>query len=83
MNYENQICTGCGQPMYEGEDIVVCPECATPQHRECYNKLHSCVNGYLHASGYEWQPSGENAQSGGTSVRRRRLSLFIHAPSRF
>lgn len=59
MNYENQICTGCGQPMHEGEDIVVCPECATPQHRECYNKLHSCVNGYLHASGYVWQP--ENA----------------------
>lgn len=56
MIYENQICPGCGNPMHEGEDIVVCPECATPQHRECYNKLGSCVNGYLHASKYVWQP---------------------------
>lgn len=68
MNYINEICPGCGKAFAEGDDVVVCPECATPQHRECWNKTNSCVNGYLHASGYEWQPSGENAQSGGTTV---------------
>ncbi len=61
MNYENQICPGCNQPLLPGEDIVVCPECATPQHRACYDKLGSCVNGYLHASGYIWQPDSPDA----------------------
>ena len=61
MNYENQICPGCGAPLLPGEDIVVCPDCATPQHRACYNKLGSCVNGYLHASGYIWQPDAPDA----------------------
>ena len=61
MNYENQICAGCNQPLLPGEDIVVCPVCATPQHRACYNKLGSCVNGYLHASGYIWQPDSPDA----------------------
>ncbi len=59
LRYENEICAGCGNPLVEGEDIVVCPECATPQHRECWNKTNSCVNGYLHASGYVWQAEGK------------------------
>lgn len=41
--------------MHEGEDIVVCPECGTPQHRECYNKNNECVNAHLHAEGFDWQ----------------------------
>lgn len=41
--------------MYDGEDIVVCPECGTPQHRECYNKNNACVNAHLHAEGFDWQ----------------------------
>ncbi len=60
--YENEICPGCGKVICDGDDIVVCPECATPQHRECYNKLGSCVNGYLHASGYVWQPENKKEQ---------------------
>lgn len=64
MRYENEICSGCRKPFCEGEDVVVCPVCATPQHRECWNKTNSCVNGYLHAAGYEWQPEGEAESEG-------------------
>ncbi|MBO4894170.1 MAG: DUF2628 domain-containing protein [Clostridia bacterium] len=56
MYYENQICPGCGKPLSPADDVIVCPDCATPQHRACYEKLGSCVNGYLHASGYVWRP---------------------------
>ncbi|MGN1348511.1 MAG: RING finger protein, partial [Acutalibacteraceae bacterium] len=34
MNYNNEICNGCGRKFSEGDDIVTCPECGTPQHRE-------------------------------------------------
>lgn len=54
MNYENVSCPVCGNPLAEGDDIVVCPVCATPQHRECWMKNGRCANDDLHASGYIW-----------------------------
>lgn len=56
MEYEGIICSGCGAEMHNDEDIVVCPECGTPQHRDCYNKNNCCVNAHLHAEGFEWKP---------------------------
>ncbi len=53
--FDKKICDGCAEIMNEGEDIVVCPECGTPQHRECYNKNNACVNAHLHAEGFDWQ----------------------------
>lgn len=55
MNYENQTCPHCGKPLAEGDDIVVCPVCATPQHRECWMQTGHCANDSLHASGYVWK----------------------------
>lgn len=54
MRYENNICDGCKQKFNEGDDIVVCPACGTPQHRECYEKNGKCVNAGLHESGFAW-----------------------------
>lgn len=56
MNYINETCQGCGKKIADGDDIVVCPECGTPQHRECYEKENKCVNEHLHSENYEWQP---------------------------
>lgn len=54
MNYENVPCPVCGKPLAEGDDVVVCPVCATPQHRECWMENGRCTNDDLHASGYIW-----------------------------
>ena len=58
MIYKGQICDGCGRIIEEDDDIVVCPECATPQHRECYNKNHTCVNADKHGDGFTWEALG-------------------------
>lgn len=55
MFYDNKVCDGCSEVMLEGDDIVVCPECGTPQHRECYKKNNQCVNAHLHAEGFDWR----------------------------
>ncbi len=55
MFYDNKMCDGCSELMHEGEDIVVCPECGTPQHRECYQKNNECVNAHLHAENFDWR----------------------------
>lgn len=55
MRYDGNNCDGCGKPLQEDEDIVVCPECATPQHRACYEKNGQCVNAHLHGTDFVWQ----------------------------
>lgn len=61
VNYENVSCPVCGKPLKEGDDVVVCPVCATPQHRECWMENGRCGNDDLHASGYIW--SKENTDN--------------------
>lgn len=58
MIYKGQICDGCGKTFEENDDVVVCPECATPQHRECYNKNSACVNAHKHAEDFSWEALG-------------------------
>ena len=55
MKYNGNICNGCGQPFTDEDDVVVCPECGTPQHRECYDKENKCVCAHLHGEDYVWQ----------------------------
>ena len=37
------------------DDIVVCPDCGAPYHRDCYEKLGRCIHSAAHAAGYEWK----------------------------
>lgn len=48
-------CPVCKNEFCEGDDIVTCPECGTPHHRECYNMIGKCVNNGLHGSGYAFE----------------------------
>lgn len=48
-------CEGCGKPLTLRDDIVVCPDCGAPYHRDCYEKLGRCVHSAAHAAGYEWK----------------------------
>lgn len=64
-SYENEKCPVCGEKFKDGDDIVTCPECGTPHHRECYKKIGHCINEDKHASGYEFKKTGvsSNAQN--------------------
>lgn len=62
MKYTGNLCQGCGQPFADGDDIVVCPECGTPQHRECYDKENRCVCAHLHGEEYAWQGTVKNEE---------------------
>lgn len=54
-------CPVCDKRFAEDDDIVVCPICGAPHHRECYQKLGSCALSELHIKGQEWQPAGAPA----------------------
>lgn len=72
MDYRDHICPACGQPLKESDDVVVCPECATPQHRECWIKNGRCANDDLHSSGFVWNESSfaksEEAEHGRAKI---------------
>lgn len=69
MRYENNICDGCKKEFSQTDDVVVCPVCGTPQHRECFEKNGECVNAALHESGFVWQG---NVKTHETEEKRKR-----------
>lgn len=54
VKYTNQTCPVCEKAFGADDDIVVCPECATPHHRECWAANGKCANDALHETGYIW-----------------------------
>lgn len=64
--FENQKCPVCSSLFKDGDDIVVCPVCGTPCHRECYRKTGACPNKALHSGDFSYAKSlaGEAAAGG-------------------
>jgi len=58
-NYTGAKCISCGEIFKDGDDVVVCPDCGTPYHRECYLKEGRCINDALHESGQSWTQETE------------------------
>lgn len=50
MKYTNYKCPVCSNQFIEDDDIVVCPECGTPHHRECYIQNGNCANADKHGT---------------------------------
>ncbi len=63
MTYKGVKCEVCNNNFGEDDNIVVCPVCGTPHHRECWNGLGHCVNEQMHGSGYVWTaPSAQEEE---------------------
>ena len=77
MRYENSICDGCKKPFNENDDVVVCPVCGTPQHRECYEKNGGCVNSALHESGFEWHGEISSFVKNETPVKKEKTETLV------
>lgn len=55
-DFKKASCVACGEPFDEQSDVVVCPECGAPHHRECWKETGHCACAEKHSEGYEWQP---------------------------
>ena len=54
--YNGSKCLSCGIMFNDIDDVVVCPECGTPYHRDCYEREGKCINKELHENGGTWKP---------------------------
>lgn len=55
MEFTQYNCPVCEKKFENGDDIVVCPECGTPHHRECYDSLGRCFYEDKHAEGFSFE----------------------------
>lgn len=62
MTYNGIECPVCNEKFNNNDDVVVCPVCGTPHHRECWQNNGKCINEEKHAEGFIWQMTAEAAQ---------------------
>lgn len=60
INFTGCTCDVCNEKFTTESDVVVCPECGTPHHRHCYNKLGHCVHEDKHSENFEWKAPEQN-----------------------
>ncbi len=74
---QNISCALCHAYLFEEDDVVYCPECGAPHHRECYNSIGKCALEQLHGTENQYdklkrrqqetqekaEPKQENSQS--------------------
>lgn len=59
-NYIGVRCPVCNKKFSEADDIVVCPVCGAPHHRDCYAMKKQCAFAADHINGKEWRdPAGQ------------------------
>jgi hypothetical protein len=56
MLYEGYKCAECKKVFSADDDIVVCPECGAPHHRECFMKNGACTMSEYHGNDFKYQP---------------------------
>lgn len=61
MDFNKYKCPVCNAQFRQGDDIVVCPECGAPHHRECYEKEGHCFYKDKHSKDFSF----ENEQQAG------------------
>lgn len=53
----NEKCPVCNEHFSKDDDLVVCPCCGTPHHRECYKENTKCANHEKHNEDFRWEPT--------------------------
>ena len=52
---KNQKCAVCTAYLFPEDDIVYCPVCGAPHHRDCYNSIGKCGMEELHGTDLQYK----------------------------
>ena len=76
--YEGYTCPVCGEKFKESDDIVACPECGAPHHRDCWKKEGHCHFVADHGTDRQWlnrRLRGRSARTAGRRIRSLQNSV--------
>ena len=80
--YEGEFCPVCGKEFTAQDDIVVCPVCGAPHHRDCYRGNGKCFFEDKHGTGADYREFiGESEDEDFISRVRDELSQGEQAQS--
>ncbi len=51
---DGKSCQICHAYLFDDDDIVICPECGAPFHRECYSKIGHCALEEFHGTDLQY-----------------------------
>lgn len=55
----NEKCALCGAYLFKEDDVVYCPVCGAPHHRECYNSIGHCALEDKHGTAEQYKKPAE------------------------
>lgn len=64
MDFKNYTCPVCDERFKDGDDVVVCPECGAPHHRDCYEQTGHCYYENRHSDDFSFEEIKKENQSG-------------------
>lgn len=56
------LCVACKNEFTPEDDIVVCPICGAPHHRDCWQEQGHCYYEAAHGTDLQWHPKEEDQQ---------------------
>ncbi len=59
LNTEGVTCVRCHAYLFPEDDVVYCPVCGAPHHRECYNELGHCALEEFHGTDKQYDRAAE------------------------
>ena len=62
VDYQGIACPVCGKEFGPQDDVVVCPDCGAPYHRDCYQQVGHCVYQDKHGPDFVWERPHVHAQ---------------------
>lgn len=60
MDFNGLKCPVCNVEFKDGDDIVVCPECGAPHHRQCYEIENRCAFENQHGNNFSFNKEEKN-----------------------
>ena len=55
LQIEGRKCVVCQAYLFSDDDVVFCPECGAPHHRDCYKSVGHCGLSHLHGTPDEYK----------------------------
>ncbi len=55
ISVEGQKCPVCNAYLFDNDDVVFCPECGAPHHRECFASIGRCAYKEFHGTDKEYR----------------------------
>lgn len=64
MSSQQQKCAVCSAYLFDEDDVVHCPICGAPHHRDCFNTVGHCGLEQFHGTENEYKPNDDAAPEG-------------------